>query len=106
MVKMERRQDRLLVYLEGDLTFYNSSEIKEQIKAEINGDEEQLILEVSGLTLIDSSGVGIIISLLKKMNGKDLVIVAPPPKIARILEITRINQIVPIVQTLDEAFRQ
>lgn len=106
MVKIERRQDRLVVFLEGELTFYNSSDIKEQIKREITGDEEQLILEFSGLTMIDSSGVGIIISLLKAMNGKDLIVAAPPPKIARVLEITRMNQIVPIVNTLDEALQK
>ena len=106
MVKIEQRQDRLVVFLEGELTFYNSSDIKEQIKRAITGNEEQLILEFSGLTMIDSSGVGIIISLLKKMNGKDLIVVAPPPKIARVLEITRIDQIVPIASTLDEAYQK
>lgn len=102
MLRIERRQNRLYVYLDGELTFFNSTETKEKIKEQIRGDEEQLILEVSGLEMIDSSGVGVIISLLKKLDGKELIVVAPQPKIARVFEITRIDQIVPILPSMDQ----
>ncbi|HHW05910.1 MAG TPA: STAS domain-containing protein [Clostridia bacterium] len=106
MLQVERRQNKLYVFLSGELTFFNSTETKEKIKEQIRGDEEQVILDVSALEMIDSSGVGVIISLLKKLNGKDLIIVAPQPKIARVFEITRINQIVPILPSLDQMHRQ
>ncbi|HHY58982.1 MAG TPA: STAS domain-containing protein [Clostridia bacterium] len=105
MLQFERRQNQLLVRLAGELTFFNSTETKEKIKEQIRGDEERLILDVSGLEMIDSSGVGVIISLLKKLDGKDLILVAPQPKIARVFEITRINQIVPILPSLDHLNR-
>lgn len=105
MLQFERRQNQLLVRLAGELTFFNSTETKEKIKEQIRGDEERVILDVSGLEMIDSSGVGVIISLLKKLDGKDLILVAPQPKIARVFEITRINQIVPILPSLDHLNR-
>lgn len=103
MLKMERRQDYLMVYLSGELNFFNSSKIKEEIKRHITGDEARLVLDISELEMIDSSGVGIVISLLKKMNGKDVMLVGPQPKIARVFEITRLNQIVPIFPSLEQA---
>lgn len=105
MLQFERRQNQLLVRLAGELAFFNSTETKEKIKEQIRGDEERVILDVSGLEMIDSSGVGVIISLLKKLDGKDLILVAPQPKIARVFEITRINQIVPILPSLDHLNR-
>lgn len=99
---MERGPYGLVIKLSGELTFFNSTEIKDNIKKKITEQDERLILELSKLELIDSSGVGVVISLLKKMNGKDVVLVAPKPKIARIFEITRLNQIVPILATMEE----
>lgn len=105
MVKMEHRQRNLIVYLDGELTFFNSSEIKEKIKKRITDEEERLVLEVSALEMIDSSGVGVFISLLKRMAGKDVFIVAPQPKIKRVFEITRLDQIIPILSTLEQVYQ-
>lgn len=105
MFEIERKQEGLIVSLKGELTFFNSSEIKEKIKAKITGDEKKLFLELSGLEMIDSSGVGVVLSLLKKMAGKEVIVVAPQAKVARVFEITRLDQIVPILPTLEQAFK-
>lgn len=103
MVQIESRDHILTVSLEGELTYENAGEIKEKIKSHISADTKKIIIELSKLLLIDSSGVGVFISLLRRMNGDGVYLAAPQPKVARIFEITKLAQIIPICTTIDEA---
>lgn len=103
MLNVERRDGALIVHLEGELTFASSTATKEEIKSLMEPDEQCLILEASHLQLIDSSGVGVVVSLLKRMNGQGVILVGLQPRVRRVFAITRIDLIVPIYATLDEA---
>lgn len=105
MVRFERRGNILIIHIAGELVFANASEVKEEIKAQIKSTDERLILNLSDLELIDSSGVGIVISLLRLMEGERVAVAAPQPKVARVFEITRLAKIVPIYATLEEALK-
>ena len=106
MLKIEKYKSNLLVYLAGALTYENTTEVKEEIKAHISSDITKIILELSKLDLIDSSGVGVFISLLKRMDGEGVLLAAPQPRVGRIFEITKLNQIMPIFATLEEALKK
>ncbi len=103
MLNVERRDGALIVHLEGELTFANSTATKEEIKSLMEPDVQCFILEASHLQLIDSSGVGVVVSLLKRMNGQGVILVGLQPRVRRVFAITRIDLIVPIYATLDEA---
>ncbi|HHU31133.1 MAG: STAS domain-containing protein [Zhaonellaceae bacterium] len=103
MVQIEQKNGDLVVYLKGELTYENTNEIKEEIKTYITKDTQRIIIELSELELIDSSGVGVFISLLRRMQGEGVFLVAPQPKVARIFEITKLNQIIPIYAKIEEA---
>lgn len=106
MVRFERKGNILIIHLAGELIFTNASEVKEEIKANIRNTDELLVLDLSELELIDSSGVGIVISLLRLMEGERVLLAAPQPKVARVFEITRLEKIVPIYATLEEALKR
>lgn len=103
MVQIEQKGDNLIVHLQGELTYENTNEIKDQIKAQISDHTKNIIIELSKLDLIDSSGVGVFISLLRRMKGEGVFLAAPQPKVARVFEITKLNQIIPICNTINEA---
>lgn len=105
MVRFVRQGKTLIIQLSGELLFTNASEIKEKIKAQIQSSDERLVLDLSELEFIDSSGVGVIISLLRRMEGERVIIASPQPKVARVFEITRLEKIVPIYATLEEALK-
>ncbi|MFA5537134.1 MAG: STAS domain-containing protein [Bacillota bacterium] len=103
MLGMNHKGNNLIVRLGEELNYFNSTATKEQIKQQVAEDTEQIILSLTEVKRMDSSGVGVIISLIKFMEGKKVVLVDPQPKIARIFEITRLDQIIEIYPTLDEA---
>ncbi len=105
MFSSDHRENNLIVRLEEELNYFNSTEIKEKIKKEVTENTEQIILILTEVKRMDSSGVGVIISLLKYMEGKKVILINPQPNIARIFEITRLNQIIEIYPSLEEALK-
>lgn len=95
----EKGENSLIVRLEEKVAFENSNNIKEEIKSNITKDIETLVLDMKNITFIDSSGIGILISLLKVMNEKEgrMILKSIPRLVDRILTITKLNDFFQIV---------
>lgn len=89
----EREEGSLIVMLEEKVAFENSNDIKEEIKSKITNDINTLILDMKNITFIDSSGIGILISLLKVMDESkgDMVLKNIPRIVDRVLTITKLD---------------
>lgn len=66
---------------------------------------ERIVLDMSGATYIDSAAVGWLLSLHKgftKAGGK-MVVCALQPTVRRVIELMRIQQVIPIVDDKGQA---
>jgi anti-sigma B factor antagonist len=65
----------------------------------------RVVLDLSGVEFCDSTGLGVIISLFRQANsaGGQLLLSGPLPRIRYLLEISGVDQVVPIRDTVDEA---
>ena len=65
----------------------------------------RVVLDLSGVEFCDSTGLGMIISLFRQATsaGGELLLSAPLPRIRYLLEISGVDQVVPIRDTVDEA---
>ena len=71
------------VLLEGDIDLYNADEFKK----DISGLEGNVVLNCEALNYIDSTGLGVLVSVFSKDSGR-LSIVGLKPHLFRIFEIT------------------
>ena len=64
-----------------------------------------LILEVSGVTMVDSAGVGelTVVYSFANRSGCPVMLVAVPPVLRNILEITRLEALLPSVESIEQA---
>jgi anti-anti-sigma factor len=53
----------------------------------------QLVLDLSRVRFLDSSGVRSLIKLGMSMRGRTLVLRAPSPQVMRVLQLTRLDQV-------------
>ena len=119
-LQTERECDEMLTYEQsqhGDITVLSISgnldsltvpEVRPVIEKIVASGIRKVALELSGLEVIDSSGIGAIVSLFKRVRGMsgDVKIVGvrgQPREILRLLGLERAFDIVP---TLDEAARR
>lgn len=85
----------------GDPTF----DFLEDVRDELNDGTHHVVLELGGLTLVNSTGVGVLAALYTSTHNKGgrLVLVGVDDNLQRILEVVQIWPMVDKADTLEEA---
>lgn len=65
----------------------------------------QVVMDLGGVGFMDSSGLGVLLGLLKRVSerGGDLKLARPQPKVVLVLNITRANKIFAIFDGVEAA---
>ena len=66
-------------------------------------DKTRLIVDMSEVPFMDSSGLAALIGVQKALRDKTQMIVVCPDNLRRIFEVTRLDSIVSVVGSLPEA---
>jgi anti-sigma B factor antagonist len=68
-------------------------------------DREHLVIDLSGITFVDSSFVGYVVRLVKQLRcrGKELLLVRPAGQVRRLLAICGLPNVVPVFESLEDA---
>ncbi len=82
-----------------------SREFKEKIMEQIKNGYVNIIVDLHNIQVVDSSGLGALVSIMKnaKVRDGDIKLVACNPTILALLDITRLNKVFGIYNTLEEA---
>lgn len=98
-----------IVKLEGPrLDFVSSVELKKLLGEVLLQDLQQIVLDFDLVVFIDSSGLAVLISLLKQLgNQGDMILCGVKnPSVRDILRLTRMDQLFEIVDSCDGAVRK
>lgn len=95
-VQVKELEQEHQVMLEGELDLAVAARFRSAIEPLIPS-KKPVVLNLKNLTYIDSTGMGIIIFLLKARadEGNELAIVDIPSKIKRLFDLTGITQFLP-----------
>ena len=97
----------VVLKLNGDLIGEdNGIDIIELINDQIQNDHKLCIIDISGLRYINSSGIGVLITVLTKFRNKggEVCLLKPSESVQKLLIITKLNAIFNIVDTEEKAF--
>lgn len=88
----------------GEVDLYTSPSLREELLRAIEKGEQQIAIDLEGVEFMDSSGLGALVSGLKRLREKegDLVLVSPRDAIKRILAITGLDKVFAIHASLEE----
>lgn len=70
----KRKGTSLTVMLAGELDHHNAAEIRETLDSMLDSSVKELILDMSKVTFMDSSGIGIVLGRYKRMRQRDGVL--------------------------------
>lgn len=86
----------------GVLDLYTAPRLREAMVEVLAGRNEPFVvtLDVSGLDFIDSSGLGVLIAVLKRLRhiGGNLVLRAPSRSMSRLLDLTGLDKVFTVEQ--------
>jgi len=79
----------------GEVDIYTSPELKNQIFSLIEERNNDIIIDCESLDYIDSTGLGVLMSIYKKMqeNSLNLEIINLKPNIYKLFDITGLNKV-------------
>lgn len=89
-----------VVTLGGELDMAHAPEVAETLDA-LADTSRPVIVDLTELTFIDSSGIHAI--LRPRPQEGVVVLVCPPGNIQRVLSVTKVDRVLQVYETLDEA---
>ncbi len=100
---LERRDDAAIVALAGDLDIATEAQALEELAAAMDGCS-LLVADLRELQFLDSTGVRVLLAteLRAREHGMRFAVVRGGGMVARLLEVTRIDQRFPVVDDPDE----
>jgi anti-sigma B factor antagonist len=102
-VTIERRGDRVVASIPGQLTVGNRQELKRKVLAEFERGDRRFLIDLGETGYIDSSGLGVIVSLTKQLRagGGELRLTNLNDDLKSLFELTRLDTLVQIGDSED-----
>ena len=104
----EIKNNALVIKLSGDLIGENNSaDVIAVVADALQQKTKTCIVDISGLRYINSSGIGLLITILTKFRNKggEVYLMKPSESVQKLLVITKLNAIFHIIQSEDEVLK-
>lgn len=94
-----------VVHVAGELDALSAPELDEYMEIIAAQEPSVVVLDLSGVDFMDSSGLGMCIKSRKRVRdaGGDMLLVVTTPRVMRVLEITGLNQSIPVASSVPAA---
>ncbi len=105
ILDISREEAGITVQLGGEIDLHRTPKFHQQLAELCAEKPARLILDLSQVNYIDSSGVGSLVEIFRRLKKEDrkMILVNPSDRVCGVLEITRLDQFFTIVETTSEA---
>ena len=105
VVQVEEQDGWAVVRASGDIDLTTAPRLREQLVKLVVGGQPRVVLDLQAVDFVDSTGLGVIVGMLKRTRsqGGDLRLVSTRTGLRKILEMTALDQALPLAATVQEA---
>lgn len=84
-IAVSRNEKLLIIRLTGSLDIFTAHDLKRELESNVGGKKSEVLLDMTGVIYIDSSGMGLLIKALQYVTGLGgtLQLVNLPPVLQR-----------------------
>ena len=102
---IRKQNDIAIVEVEGQLIVGNRQELKQRVLDEVEGGTRKVLVDFSRTGYIDSSGLGVLVSLAKRLreDGGELRLANLNDDLRTLFELTKLDTLFPIAETRERA---
>lgn len=103
--QVSQNDEITLVEVEGQLIVGNRQELKQQVLERLEGGDRKFVIDFANTGYIDSSGLGVLVSLSKKIReqGGELRLSSLNEDLRTLFELTKLDTLFRIADTKTEA---
>lgn len=108
MLSTDLRSNVLVVHVaEKRIDASKAPAFKDEMTKCIEGGQSQIVLDLSGVDFIDSSGLGAIVACLKRIGPRgSLAVAGASGAVSRLFTLTRMDKVFALHPTVDSAVAQ
>jgi len=94
--------------LAGEVDVANAGQVRDAALTLMSGGTKHLVVDLNATEYMDSTGLGTLVGLLKRMkeSGGDVVIAVARPRVRRLFEITGLTQVFRIYDDAAAALKE
>ncbi|MBN1696403.1 MAG: STAS domain-containing protein [Spirochaetales bacterium] len=98
----------VIVDMEGEMDYLNAVSLRQVIMELIDAKKKNIIINLEKVPYMDSTGLGTLITLWQKSKAQaiGLKYAHPQETVKKLFVLSRLNNILPITATLQEAIEQ
>jgi anti-sigma B factor antagonist len=99
------REEMCVVALAGEMDMSNAEELRRELAGRVPSGPYSLIVELSQLSFIDSTGIRAVAAVAGdvKAGGGTVVLAGPTQHVARVFEIVKLDELVAVAPSLEDA---
>jgi anti-sigma B factor antagonist len=88
----------------GEVDLFTAPKLKEGLIDALDNGTKKLMIDLEQVEFMDSSGIGVLIGTLRRVNERDgsLALVCSKGPVLRVLEVTGLNKVFDIFDSADD----
>ena len=97
-----------IINLQGSVDADSAPQLKERLETMLQNREKWLLLDMSKISFMDSSGLGALVACAKKFDasGGELALVGLNQNMRKLLQITRTDRVLRVHESIEAALRE
>lgn len=96
--------DAVVVRLAGELDLSNAPTVREALAGALGRGSPRLVVDLSDVTFIDSTALGVLVEARRKLpNRDDFALAAPGLEARRALEVSGLDRVFAVHETVEDA---
>ncbi|MGH1365758.1 MAG: STAS domain-containing protein [Calditrichia bacterium] len=94
-----------VIAVSGEVDLYSSPKLREALNGLTDVKANRIVVDLSGVSYMDSSGLATLVEALQKTGGYkgSFALAAVTPEVLSVFELSRLDQVFDIHQTVDAA---
>jgi anti-sigma B factor antagonist len=96
-------EGRTVISVSGEIDLSTVPGLRTEINALITGGARQLLLDLEAVTFMDSSGLNLLVGVVKLLGSGSVGVISAKPTIRRIFSISGLDQVIPIYASVAAA---
>lgn len=108
-IKSELRDKTAIVYIKGEIDMYNATALKDRVVSIVDDDGPKcLVLDLQQVEYIDSTGLGILIGIRRRMieAGGEIRLVIVSPRMTRLFDVTGLSKVFGVYKDAEAAIAE
>ncbi len=99
------RERWVVLAVAGEIDVATAPLLRERLTALMDEGQQRIVVDLQGVDFIDSTGLSVLLGILKRMRAQEghLVLVCSQARVLKVFEITGLDQVFAMYQSVDEA---